>query len=235
LIDRFFCPDPPESGRIVLAGDEAHHLARVRRLGPEARVEVFDGSSPDAWPAAVREVGQRSVTLEVLGDPVPGREPGRHVTLAVAAPKGERLDWLVEKAVEVGVGVLIPLHSARSVVDPRPAKLERLRRTVIEASKQCGRNRLMAIWEAASFAECVRMFETAARLFAHPGGRAPRDWPLGAPGTPIAILVGPEGGFTEAEAAAAIAEGWIAAGLGPTILRVETAAVVAAALAQGMT
>jgi 16S rRNA (uracil1498-N3)-methyltransferase len=233
LADRFFCPDPPVDGRIVIRGDEARHLTRVRRLGPGDRVEIFDGRSPTARPAEVRAVSGSWVELEVVGEPIRGREPSRPITLAVAVPKGERFDWLVEKAVEVGVARLVPLVTERSVVDPRASKLEKQRRAVVEASKQCGRNRLMAIDPPTPLADHLRDESSPVRLLAHPEGLSPGDWPaIGREGT--AIAVGPEGGFTEREVEAARAAGWALASLGPTILRIETAAIVAAALAQSL-
>jgi 16S rRNA (uracil1498-N3)-methyltransferase len=194
-------------------------------------VEVFDGESPLAWPAVVREVAGDRVALEVAGEGVPGREPARPLTLATAVPKGERFDWLVEKAVEVGVARLVPLITARSVVDPRPAKLDRLRRAVVEASKQCGRNRLMRLDPPADFAAYLAAEPAPGRLLAHPGGPAPADWAgTGSQPGPAALAIGPEGGFSEAEVEAARAAGWRVVALGPTLLRIETAAIVGAAI-----
>lgn len=230
MADRFYCPDPPAAGRLTLVGDEARHLARVRRLGAGAVVEVFDGRGPTARRAEVRVVATDRVELEILGEPVAGREPPFPLVLYAAVPKGERFDWLVEKAVEVGVARLVPLVAARSVVEPRPSKLERQRRTVVEASKQCGRNRLMEVVEPWPMARLLREERSAVRLLARPGGLVPSEWPPVEPGEGAALAIGPEGGFTDEEADAARDAGWVAASLGPTILRVETAAVVGAAL-----
>src|SRR4051812_23439804 len=142
MADRFYCPDPPVEGFLTLSGDEARHLIRVRRLGPGDVVEVFDGRGT-ALRAEVAGVGRDRVELAVRGGPLPDRVAPCLLTLATAVPKADRFDWLVEKATELGVARLVPLRTERSVVDPRATKLDRLRRAIIEAAKQCGRNRLM--------------------------------------------------------------------------------------------
>ena len=99
------------------------------------------------------------------------------LTLATAIPKGDRFDWLVEKATELGVARLIPLVTEHSVVDPRESKLERLRRTIIEASKQSRRNRLMVLDSPLSWVDLVRSARQAVRLLARPDGLSPGRWP----------------------------------------------------------
>src|SRR5262249_15441748 len=134
----------PHEGRLRLPADEARHLSRVCRLGLGDQVEVFDGQG-FATTAEVVVIRDDWVELSARGAPLPVRQPECALTLATAVPKGDRFDWLVEKATELGVERLIPMLSERSVVDPRSSKLTRLRRTVIEASKQCGRARLMVL------------------------------------------------------------------------------------------
>ncbi len=227
---RFHCPELPPSGPARLEGDDARHLARVLRLQPGQAVELFDGQSSLARAATITRLGRDTVELELTGDPIPGREPEVDLTLACALPKGERLDWLVEKAVELGVTRLAPVLTERSVVDPRPAKLQRLRRAVIEASKQCGRNRLMRLDEPAPFAAVLAIGSDSERLLAHPGGTPLLDLPASPPGSAVVLLVGPEGGFSETEVGQAEASGWTRLALGPTLLRIETAALAATAL-----
>jgi 16S rRNA (uracil1498-N3)-methyltransferase len=234
MADRFYCPSAATSpgGLLALEGDEARHLGRVRRVGVGQVVEVFDGRG-FAVRAEVVGLSRDSVTLRAVGPPLPGREPGVELTLATAVPKGERFDWLVEKATEVGVARLVPVVTARSVVEPGGAKLDRLRRVVVEASKQCGRNRLLAIEPVTPWAEFSgRVGPDILRLLSHPGGTGLNREP-GVHRTTdrVVIAVGPEGGFTEEEVTSARAAGWVTIGLGPTILRVETAGLVAASLA----
>ncbi len=229
MTERFYSPNAPREGRIRLEGGESRHLGRVLRLGPGAEVEVFDGGG-FATRARVVKVGKDWVDLDVVGDPLSDRVAPCRVTLATAVPKGERFDWLVEKATEIGVDRLVPIVTERSVVDPRAAKLDRLRRRIVEASKQCGRNRLMVLDRPLAWA--LWLAEPAAatlRLVAHPGGLPPLSWPRAQHGGEAVLAIGPEGGFTEQEVEAARAAGWQIAGLGATLLRVETAGLVGCA------
>ncbi len=164
------------------------------------------------------------------------------MVLAVSLPKGDRQRWLVEKAVELGVARLVPVVSSRSVAQPSEKAVERLRRAVVEASKQCGRNRLMEIDPARRWADVVRDTPpAAARWIAHPAVRSPMGTAPKGPSTvfseidlkgsdPVFLAVGPEGGFTEEEVALAVEHGWRPIDLGPRILRIETAALALAAL-----
>jgi 16S rRNA (uracil1498-N3)-methyltransferase len=133
LADRFYCPEPPIDGRMTLEGDEARHLIRVRRVGLGEGVEVFDGRG-SVYRAEVSGLGRDRVDLTIRGVGPSGRPTACRLTLATAVPKGDRFDWLVEKATELGVARLVPLVTERSVVAPRSAKLDRLRRVIVEAS-----------------------------------------------------------------------------------------------------
>jgi 16S rRNA (uracil1498-N3)-methyltransferase len=235
VTERFFCPTRARDGRIRLEGDESRHLSRVRRLGPGAVVEVFDGQGWAAH-AEVMAVGKDWVDLAVREELHTDRAAACRLTLATAVPKGERFDWLVEKATELGVDRLVPLVTERSVVDPRAAKLERLRRLVIEASKQCGRNRLMVLEKPIAWADWLKEPSQAApRLVAHPVGLPPWLWTKARRGSEAALAVGPEGGFTKDEIAAARGAGWQIANLGATLLRIETAALAGCAAILALT
>src|SRR5205823_11989284 len=162
--------------------------------------------------------------LEVTGRETPARELAFRLEIAAPLPKSDRGDFLIEKLTELGVTRFVPLQTARSVVHPRATKLDRLQRAVIEASKQCGRNVLMQVDLLTNWNDYLGRDDLPAqRVVAHPGG-AP--W-LRTAGD-IALAVGPEGGFTDDEIAAAVAAGWRTMGLGPRTLRVETAAIVLA-------
>ncbi len=234
-IDRYYSTRPIKGDEARLEGAEAHHLSHVMRARPGTRVVLFDGSGSE-WLAEVKTVGRGTVYLTVLSRHEVDRELPTEIILGVALPKGERQKWLVEKSVELGVWRMIPLVTARAVAQPTPQALDRLRRHVIEASKQCGRNRLMQIAEPARLVEFVAASRNAPiRWIAHPepaGASGLATGGIEAPG-PIGrawLAVGPEGGFTEEEVAAACAAGWTPVTLGPRILRVETAAVLLVAL-----
>ena len=228
MSERFFLTDAPRSGRAVLAGDEARHLARVVRARIGDEVVVFDGHGTE-WPARVVELGRDTVALEV-GPPrstPPATRP--RVTLAVALPKGERQKWLVEKLTELGVDRLVPLVTERGVAEATPAALERLGRGVIEACKQCGRNTLMEIGAPTEpAAACAAVPAGGSVILCDPRGPS-LAWESLRAVAAVVVLVGPEGGFTPEEIAAAAAAGAERAGLGPHVLRIETAAVAAAA------
>src|SRR5262249_36773525 len=150
------------------------------------------------YPAVVRQVGRRRVTLEVQAVESPAREHGFRLEVACPLPKGNRATFLIEKLTELGVTAFTPLRTARSVVHPHDAKLGRLRRHVIEASKQCGRNVLMRVGPLSGWESFCRRGDLPGRkALAHPGGR--RVGADGATPADVAVAVGPEGGFTEEE------------------------------------
>lgn len=244
--DRFFAAEPIVDQRVTLAGAEAHHLLHVLRVEVGRRVTLFDGSGAE-YTATVANRSRAEVTLEILDRQAIDRERACPLILAVSLPKGDRQKWLVEKLTELGATALVPLLSERGVAQPTAAAIDRLGRSVVEASKQCGRNRLMAItrpraWHELAAASDEQILAAVAgehppvpvadaalqRIVAHPAGPALAGAAAGVNG-PALIAVGPEGGWSEAEIAAAVAAGWEALSLGPRVLRVETAAVAMAA------
>ena len=226
MADRFYVNCPLAPGPVRLEGPEAHHLAVVCRLRPGDAVCLFNGDGRE-YPAEVREAGKRAVTLEVRAVEAPARELPFRLEIAAPLPKGDRAAFLIEKLTELGVTAFTPLQTVRSVVHPREAKLDRLARHVIEASKQCSRNVLMEVRPLTELAEFLRREGLPSRkLLAHPEGS-----PMAPAAQDVAAAVGPEGGFTDEEVEAAREAGWTAVGLGPRVLRVETAALVMAARA----
>jgi 16S rRNA (uracil1498-N3)-methyltransferase len=233
MADRYFVETPINSDRATLGGAEAHHLIHVMRAKCGSQVVLFDGSGAE-FTAAVERIGRHDLELRILSREASDRELPLKIALGVALPKGERQKWLVEKAVELGAARLIPLRTERAVAQPAENALERLRRAVIEASKQCGRNRLMEIEPPRDWAKFVA--DSAAepcRLLAHPRGlhRGTGPLPNIEPPRSIWLAVGPEGGFTPDEIALAETAGWHTVDLGPRILRIETAALLLIAMA----
>lgn len=228
MSERFFIPAAPAGGRVVLAGDEARHLARVLRAKVGDEVMLFDGRGR-SWRARIARLGRTDIELEAGSPSESPVQPGPAVTLAVALPKGERQKWLVEKLTELGVARLVPLVTERGVAEATPAALERLERGVIEACKQCGRDWLMEIGTPATIQEvAVAWPATALGVVADPAGGL-LEAVVSRIATDVIALVGPEGGFTAAELAHAAAAGWPRVVLAPHILRVETASVALAA------
>lgn len=180
MTQRYYCPHLTTATEAVLAGAEAHHLIHVMRLRAGSRVVLFDGSGAE-FPAEVCAVKRERVLLKVLARHQVDRELPVSVVLGVAMPKGERQRWLVEKAVELGVARLAPLQCARGVAQATTGALRRWRRAVVEACKQCGRNRLMELSEPLAWPQFVEEAHGAAwRLLAHPRAAADSPGPTGA-------------------------------------------------------
>jgi 16S rRNA (uracil1498-N3)-methyltransferase len=232
MSERFFSAAPITTDRATLDGPEAHHLLHVMRAAIGDHVILFDNSGAE-FPATIEKLGRATVDLRVIERLEIDRELPFPLTVGVALPKGDRQKWLVEKLTELGVATLVPLITARSVTQPAAATLQRLERVVVEASKQCGRNRLMRIAHPQTWEEWIgdqsairnpQSEIVPRRLIAHPGGISISELRLGsAPATHL--TVGPEGGLSDAEVAAARSAGWQNINLGPRILRVETAVV----------
>lgn len=223
--------------QIVLLADEAHHLARVLRLGVGDRVFVFDGEGSE-WECEIAGVGKREVELNIVRQLTDEVESPLRLTLAQALVKGDKFDWIVQKATELGVTRIVPLMTDHSDIkraeERAEQKLERWRRISLEALKQCGRRRLVEFAEPQRFAEfCQSLAETPNLIFSERGGRSLREVAaeLNAP-TQLNVCVASEGGWSEAELQAAESNGFIAIHLGRRILRTETAAITAVALAQ---
>jgi len=228
MLPRFFSNKPITQDYVKLEGAEQHHMVHVLRLQVGSRVTLFDDSGWE-FEAELTEVGRNGAQLKVVGQSEVDRELPFSLTLGVALPKGDRQQWLVEKAVELGVTQLVPLAAERGVAQPRDKSLQRLQRWVVAASKQCGRNRLMRI---AAPDSTSRFFGQAAHLpvlVAHPSAES---MPLkhvsklvSTQPESILLAVGPEGGFTSDEVNTARQSRCQLIDLGTRILRIETAAV----------
>jgi 16S rRNA (uracil1498-N3)-methyltransferase len=224
MAERFHVKIDLAPGQVVIDGPEAHHLGTVCRVRPGDAVVLFNGDGHE-YPATVAEVGRREVVVAVGDRRSPVRESASRLHIAAALPKGDRAQFLVEKLTELGVAALTPLLTERTVVQPREGKMDKLERYVIEASKQCGRNVLMRIEPARRWADLLRdPALPALRYVAHPGAEGG-----GEEAGDRVIAIGPEGGWTDAEVASALEAGWRGLSLGPRILRIETAAMAAAA------
>lgn len=238
MSERFFLASPPVDAEAWLDGDEARHLTRVMRARVGDLVELFDGRG-HAWTAEIRSIGRGGVGLVLRFEHPPTAAAatgsdgprGRHtLSIAAALPKGDRQRWMIEKLTELGVERLVPLATARGVAEATPAAVARLSRGMIEACKQCRRNRLMEIATPMTLSEVIasRAADTTG-LIADPRGLPPRAVLADAPAG-LLCLVGPEGGFTQEEQRLAKAGGFRPVCLGSHVLRVETAAVAIAAI-----
>lgn len=222
---RFLHAALPDRGTFVLGGDEGAHLARVLRAREGDRVLVFDGRGREAV-CRVTGAGRGEATLEVEAPHEP-RRPVRDVLLCTAVPRGERMERLVEACVEAGASAVVPWAAERSVRDRAGENaLRRWRRAALEAAKQCGRADLPSVSDVVSLADAVRGAADRRLLVASPGASAAIADARGA-ATRLAVFVGPEGGLAPDEERLLREAGAIAFGLGPLVLRIETAATVA--------
>jgi 16S rRNA (uracil1498-N3)-methyltransferase len=229
---------PPER----LHGDHAtldaaarRHLIRVLRLAPGATIQVFDGKGTEIE-ARIETVGKASLEI-ALGTRRRILAPVCAITLLASLPRGERMDIIVQKTTELGVARIVPLHSEHGMVKPAVHQRRRWQSIAEEAARQSGRGDVPEISECVTLVSALEMVAATAakngRFVLWEGERKmslPRALADG-PRT-VVLLVGPEGGFSREEVALATAAGFEAVGLGPRILRSETAAVVAVALAQ---
>ncbi len=236
MAHRFHIPSMPESGRVTLPAGVARHLD-VLSLGVGSEVVLFDGSGREAR-VRITSVSKGKAEAEIVGAAERDRESAVAVTLATAVPKGRRMDTLVRMCAELGVARIVPLVTRRSVVKPpagddRSGKLERWRKICLAASEQSGRNRLTEIAAAENLAALLKRageFDLAVLLSPDDAAPALSDL-LASRGDAktILLILGPEGGFTDDELSLAVSSGAQPARLTRSILRIETACVVAVA------
>jgi len=221
--------DALAAGRAIVTGDDHHYLFRVRRLTVGDPVTVFDGAGAEA-DAVVERIGADDAALAI--GPARREAPAAlHLTVIQALIKGERMDWCVEKLVEVGADRIVVVATERAVVRldaaRAAARQARLGAIAREAAKQARRAVVPSV-EVTTLAEALPI-EAALKLVCDPGAARSLGAQLGTSAATAAILVGPEGGLSPEELARAAAAGFEAVSLGPTVLRAETAGVAAVA------
>jgi 16S rRNA (uracil1498-N3)-methyltransferase len=234
-VPRFHVPAAAPGARLELPDHSAHHAREVLRLRAGAVVHVFDGAGAE-FEAALESVTRRGVFLR-LGGPVAARaESPLRLVLALSPLKGDRMELVIQKATELGAAAIVPIWTARTVVQPGgDGRLRRWRTIAQEAARQCGRADVPAIADPLPLQAALQASAPdAARklLLWEESTGAPLRRALSGDESAVHLLVGAEGGFTAMEADAAQAAGFEAVGLGPRILRTETAALVALALVQ---
>ncbi|MDX2169824.1 MAG: 16S rRNA (uracil(1498)-N(3))-methyltransferase [Deltaproteobacteria bacterium] len=232
-LPRFRIAAPVETGALVeLAGRELHH-AQVRRLAIGESVALFDGAGFSCV-GAVAHATRDGLTVRVhTVQPPRSGESRLALTLAVGLLKADKLDWVIEKAVELGVAAVQPFSSAHTVAAPSDARQRRWQQLAQAAAKQCGRSVVPPVAAPVDFRTLLAVPIAPRLLLAERDAAAPLA-AVGLTPAPAALLaiVGPEGGFSDAELDAARATGCALVGLGPRILRAETAAITTAALCQ---
>ncbi len=232
---RFFV-DAIEGGRAILTGKSAEHLRRVLRAEPGRVVEVTSGEA--AFLAEIDSLEKGRVVFRLL-EPVEAVELAVKLILFASLIKFDRFEWMVEKATELGASRIVPVEAARSERGLRQAaekRLARWRRIAVESSQQARRLRAPEIQPVLGFKQAVAAGCGMRFLLNEERGspalilKLPENLER-AGGDSVALMTGPEGGWTESEREMAAAAGWTAVSLGPQILRAETAAVAALAVA----
>ena len=231
-LSRFFINAPLSLGRLELPEAQAHYIGRVLRLAAGDAVQLFDGSGRE-FVGELVEVGKKSVQVELREQFAGLAESPLRIHLGQGLSRGERMDWAIQKATELGVAHITPIVSERCEVrlkDERADKrLTHWQQIAISACEQCGRSVLPSIHPPMLLGDWLARTEAELKLVLHPFAE-----PLTSHARPasLAFLIGPEGGLSEAEVAAAQHAGYQAARLGPRVLRTETAPVVALSVAQ---
>jgi len=226
MAQRYFVPSLPPPGPATVTGDLAHHLGRVLRVQTGTPIVLGDGQGGTAA-ATVTRVGRTEVDLEVeraVRRPRPAR-----VEVAFAPPRLSRAEWLFEHGTEVGITAFRPLWTART--RPQGERPERWQRIVRAAAGQCDRDWLPEVHAGCEFADFLRSDLPRRRFLASAGATPLLE--ANVTTDPVLLLVGPEGGFTDEEAAAARVAGFEPRSLGRHTLRTETAALVGAAILLG--
>jgi 16S rRNA (uracil1498-N3)-methyltransferase len=233
-VHRFFVPPGQiATTKVRILGDDAHQIRRVLRLGPGAEIEAFDGSGRQ-FQSRLIKIGPDEVTAEIHADTSPETESPYPLLLLQSLLKGEKLDWVVEKAAELGATRILLFPARRSVIQVREErserKLQRWRRIAKEAAEQCGRVKLPEVALMESLEAALKEAGDVALFMADEATARGRSEgaPKPEPG-PVGAIIGPEGGWTDDERGVALQHGARTLTLGPRILRAETAALVALA------
>ncbi len=231
-LSRFFIDAPLSLGEHALPEAQAHYIGRVLRMAVGDAVQLFDGSGQE-FLGQLLEVGKKTVRVS-LDQALPGQpDSALQVHLGQGLSRGERMDWAIQKATELGVSEITPIISERCEVrlkDERADKrLAHWRQVAISACEQCGRSTLPLIHPPQTLGDWLASTDADLKLVLHPVAE-----PLTNHAKParLAFLIGPEGGLNDSEVEQASRVGFHAARLGPRVLRTETAPVVALAVAQ---
>jgi 16S rRNA (uracil1498-N3)-methyltransferase len=233
-LTRVYLDAPLEAGaRVTLTGSAARHLTRVLRLRSGQAFTLFNGRGGE-YAATIEALHGERVAVAVGESRPIERESPLALTLAQGVSRGERMDLIVQKAIELGASRIVPLLTERSVVrlgaSQAARKLEHWRAIAVAACEQSGRNRLPELSPLLSLSEFVSGAAGTRLLLSPTGTMSLDDVPRTAAG--VTVLIGPEGGLTEAEQQTAVGAGFMPVRLGPRVLRTETAAIAALALLQ---
>ncbi|MBS0309110.1 MAG: 16S rRNA (uracil(1498)-N(3))-methyltransferase [Proteobacteria bacterium] len=230
---RFYFPDTLAIGAIVTLADALVHHVHVLRLAVGDHICLFNGQGGE-YVATLTAIEKKRVAAEVKTFSPREIELAHSITLAQALPEAAKMDWIVEKAVELGAAAIQPLAAQRCVVRLNAERAEKKRQhwqgIVIAASEQSGRNRLLHLGELADFSQWITQSDLHRRILLSPRGeQSLADWARHHPPQALTLIIGPEGGLNPQEEDAACAHGALALNMGPRVLRTETAGLAAVA------
>lgn len=228
---RFYVSQPLASGQLVQLPEAVAHHVHVLRLPQGGLVTLFNGDGGE-YTAALIDIGKRSATAEIKAHTAREVELPFAVTLAQALPEGSKMDWIIEKAIELGVSGIQPLAAQRCVVRLSPEragkKLDHWRGVIVSAAEQNGRNRLAHLAPPQDYKQWITQQDLHRRIILTPrAGQSLADWARHQPPQAVTLVVGPEGGLSEQEEDLALRHGALPLAMGPRILRTETAALAA--------
>lgn len=230
---RFYCPQPFAIGAVVALPDHVAHHIQVVRLSAGDNITLFNGEGGE-YTATIATIEKKRATAEIKIFTPREVELPYAVTVAQALPEASKMDWIIEKAVELGVHSIQPLASQRCVVrlsaERAAKKMQHWQGVIVAASEQSGRNRLTALAEPVDFNQWVQQKDLHVRIMLSPRAeQSLSDWARHHPPQSVALMIGPEGGFTDKEEDLAIAQGALMLSMGPRVLRTETAGLSALA------
>lgn len=236
-IPRLFHPDPiPLDEEFLLSHDAAHHVGTVLRLKANHPIVLFNGDGNE-YSGQIIAVNRKQVHVEADACLAIGKESPLPLHLGQGVSKGDRMDWVLQKSVELGVTHITPVLTQRCAVklDEKrwEKKLQQWQKIIIGACEQCGRNTLPTLYPPQALNQWLATSTQATRLVLAPNATQPLAKVHYATHG-YRILVGPEGGLTDQEIHQSLESGYVAAGLGPRILRTETAAISAISILQAI-
>jgi 16S rRNA (uracil1498-N3)-methyltransferase len=230
---RFYCSQPLAVGQAVTLPEAVAHHLHVLRLQPGAELMLFNGDGGE-YLAHLDSVDKRRASAVIKAQVARDVELPYEITLAQALPEASKMDWIIEKAVELGVATIQPLAAQRCVVRLSGERAEKRQAhwqaVIAAASEQSGRNRLARLGELDEVTRWIGQQDMHRRILLTPrAGQSLAAWARHQPPQALTLMVGPEGGYTDQEEDAAVARGALALSMGPRILRTETAGLAAVA------
>ncbi len=228
---RLYCPQPLALGLTVALPEAVAHHVQVLRLAEGGLVTLFNGDGGE-YSAVLSTIGKRSVSAEIKAHTAREAELPFAITLAQALPEASKMDWIIEKAIELGVTGIQPLAAQRCVVrlsaERAEKRLAHWQGIIVSASEQCGRNRLAQLGQLQDYKQWITQQDLHRRIILTPRAeQSLADWARHQAPQAVTLVIGPEGGLSEQEEDAALRHGALPLAMGPRILRTETAGLAA--------